>query len=131
MKAYSQDLRHRVLRAIDAGASQSQVAEQFAASVATIKRYLKQRRESGHVRPKAIPGRPNVKGAALQVHLLAQLEAHPDLRREEHRRLFTEVHGIEVSPASITRARQALGWTRKKPSGQRARGRGSSPANLQ
>jgi transposase len=114
MKAYSQDVRLRVLRAIDAGASQSQVAEQFAVSVATIKRYLKQRRESGHVLPKAIPGRPNIKGAALQAHLLAQLEAHPDLRREEHCRLFKETHGIEVSPASITRARQALGWTRKK-----------------
>jgi hypothetical protein len=48
-KAYSQDLRLRVLRALDAGASQSQVAEQFAVSVATIKRYLKQRREVGHV----------------------------------------------------------------------------------
>ena len=63
MKAYSQDLRLPVLRAIDAGASQSQVAEQFAASVATIKRYLKQRRESGHVEPKTIPGRPAEKGA--------------------------------------------------------------------
>src|SRR6266702_83683 len=48
-KAYSQDLRLRVLRALDAGASQSQVAEQFAVSVATIKRYFKQRREVGHV----------------------------------------------------------------------------------
>lgn len=114
MKAYSQDLRQRVLRAIDAGASQGEVAETFAVSVATIKRYLKQRRESGHVEPKRIPGRPAVKGAALQAHLLAQLEAHPDLRREEHCRLFKEAHGIGVSPASITRARQALGWTRKK-----------------
>jgi transposase len=114
MKASSQELRLRVLRAIDAGASQAEAAETFAVSVATIKRYLKQRRESGHVLPKAIPGRPNVKGAALQVHLLAQLEAHPDLRREEHCRLFQETHGIEVRPASITRARQTLGWTRKK-----------------
>jgi transposase len=120
MKAYSQDVRLRILRVIDAGASQSQVAEQFAVSVATIKRYLKQRRENGHVRPKAIPGRPNVKGAALQTHLLAQLEAHPDLRREEHCRLFKKAHSIEVSPASITRARQALGWTRKKRPSEQA-----------
>src|SRR5512142_1091543 len=114
MKAYSQDVRLRVLRAIDAGASQAEVAETLAVSVATIKRYLKQRRQSGHVMPKAIPGRPHVKGAALQVHLLAQLEAHPDLRREEHCRLFKETHSIEVSPASITCARQAQGFPRKK-----------------
>ncbi|HTI15992.1 MAG TPA: IS630 transposase-related protein [Dictyobacter sp.] len=114
MKAYSQDLRQRVLRAIDAGASQGKVAETFAVSVATIKRYLKQRRETGHVEPKSIPGRPAVKGAVLQAHLLAQLQTYPDVRREEHCRLFKETYGIEVSTASITRARQALGWTRKK-----------------
>jgi transposase len=73
MKAYSQDVRQRLLRAIDAGASQGEVAETFAVSRATIKRYLKQRRETGDVAPKAIPGRPAVKGAVLQVHLLAEV----------------------------------------------------------
>jgi transposase len=114
MKAYSQDLRQRVLRAIDAGHSQAEVAESFAVSVATIKRYLKQRRETGHVLPKAIPGRPAVKGAVLQAHLRAQLEAHPDVSREEHCRLFQAEYGIQVSTASISRARTTLGWTRKK-----------------
>jgi histidine triad (HIT) family protein len=56
-----------VLRAIDAGASQGEVAETFAVSQATIKRYLKARRETGDVIPKAIPGRPAVKGHCLLV----------------------------------------------------------------
>jgi transposase len=77
MQAYSQDLRHRVLHAIDAGQSQAVVAKTFSVSVSTIKRSLKQRRERGHVLPKAIPGRPAVKGAVLQAHLQAQLEADP------------------------------------------------------
>ncbi|MFL5658370.1 MAG: IS630 transposase-related protein, partial [Ktedonobacteraceae bacterium] len=47
MKAYSQDLRQRVLRAVDAGQTQAEIAKTFAVSVATIKRYLKQRREIG------------------------------------------------------------------------------------
>src|SRR5512135_3275409 len=114
MKAYSQDLRRRVLRAIDQGKSQAEVAETFAISTATIKRYLKARRESGHVLPKAIPGRPAVKGAALQQGLLAQLEAHPDATREAHCQMWEEGTGIKVSTASISRARAALGWTRKK-----------------
>jgi transposase len=114
MKAYSQDLRQRVVRAVDAGQSQAEIAKTFAVSVATIKRYLKQRRETGHVLPKAIPGRPAKKGAVLQAHLSAQLEAHPDVTREEHCRLFQAEYGIEVSTASISRARAALGWTRKK-----------------
>ena len=114
MKAYSQDLRQRVVRAVDAGQSQAEIAKTFAVSVATIKRYLKQRRESGHVLPKAIPGRPAKKGAVLQAHLRAQLEAHPDATREEHCQLFKAEQGLEVSTASISRARAALGWTRKK-----------------
>ena len=82
--------------------------------VAPIKRYLKRRRETGQVQPKAIPGRPAVKGAVLQAHLQAQLETHPDVTREEHCCLFSEAYGIQVSMASISRARMALGWTRKK-----------------
>src|SRR5579859_1940666 len=114
MKAYSQDLRQRVLKAIDAGQSQAEVAETFTVSVSTIKRYLKQRRETGHVEPKTIPGRPALKGVVLQTHLLAQLEAHPDARREEHCQMFEATYGLKVSTASISRARMALGWTRKK-----------------
>jgi transposase len=114
MKAYAQDLRQRVLRAIDAGKTQAEVAQTFAISTSTIKRYLKGRRQSGHVLPKAIPGRPNVKGVALQAGLLEQLRVHPDATREQHCQLWEATHGIKVSPASITRARQALGWTRKK-----------------
>ena len=114
MKAYSHDLRRRVLRAIDQEKSRAEVADTFAISTATIKRYLKARRESGHVLPKAIAGRPNVKGAALQAGLFEQLRAHPDATREQHCQLWDASHGIKVSPASITRARQALGWTRKK-----------------
>src|SRR5215470_5430664 len=39
MKAYSQDLRQRVLASSDAGFSQAEVAETFAISLATLKRY--------------------------------------------------------------------------------------------
>ena len=114
MKAYSQDLRQRVLLAIDQGDSQAEVAETFAISVSTIKRYLKARRETGQVLPKAIPGRPAVKGAALQQGFLAQLESHPDATREAHCQMWEERTGIKVSTASISRVRAALGWTRKK-----------------
>jgi len=72
MKASSQDARQRILKAIDAVQSQAEAAKTFTASVATIKRYPKQRREMGHVEPKAIPGQLAWKGAVLQAYLLAQ-----------------------------------------------------------
>jgi len=114
VQAYSPDLQQRVLRAIDQGKKQAEVAEIFAISTATIKRYLKARREVGHVLPKPIPGRPSIKGAALQAGLLDQLEANPDATREQHCQMWEDRTGTKVSPASISRARMALGWTRKK-----------------
>ena len=114
MKAYSPDLRQRVLRAVDQGHTQAEIAKTFAVSTATIKRYLKRRRETGHVRARAIPGRPAKKGAALEAGLLSQLEAHPDATLEEHAQLWQAEHGLPVSRDSIRRASAQLGWTRKK-----------------
>jgi transposase len=66
MKAYSKDLRLRVLSAVDAGTPREEVAKTFFASMPTIKRWLKRRREMGDVEPEPIPGRPARKGAMLK-----------------------------------------------------------------
>ncbi len=114
MKAYSLDLRERVLRAVDDGKPRSEIVTMLGVSLATIKRYLKQRRESGHVRPKAIPGRPARKGAALHAALVAQLQAHPDVSLETHCQLWESEHGMPVSTSTMSRLIQQVGWTRKK-----------------
>jgi transposase len=84
MRAYSQDLRQRIVSAVDQGMPRTEIIKTFAVSRSTIKRYLRLRRETGEVLPKAIPGRPSKKGAALQAGLLPQLEAHPDATLVEH-----------------------------------------------
>lgn len=114
MKAYSQDLRERVVSAIDQGKSQHEVALLFKVSSSTIKRYLRQRREKGHFRPKKITGRPPTKRASLQAHLLAQLETHPDATLQEHCEMWEACGGIQVSISTMSRAILLLGWTRKK-----------------
>ena len=77
MRAYSQNLRQRILRAIDQGKPYAEVIKTFVMSRSTIKRYLKLRRETGNVKPRGIPGRPSKKGAALDAESLPQLEAPP------------------------------------------------------
>jgi hypothetical protein len=72
------------------------------------------RRETGNVKPKAIPGRPSKKGAALQAGLLPQLEAHPDATLAEHCQFWEATHGVQISSATMSRAIQRLNWTRKK-----------------
>jgi transposase len=114
MNPYSQDLRERVLRAVESGRARADIVTTFAVSQATIKRSLKQRRETGHLQPKAIPGRPARKGAALQAGLLAQLQAQEDARLEDHCQQWEAEHGVQVSTATMSRAIRRLGWTRKK-----------------
>jgi hypothetical protein len=55
MQAYSQDLRQRILHTVDQGKPRAEIVKTFEVSRATIKRYLKLRRETGEVRAKAIP----------------------------------------------------------------------------
>jgi transposase len=114
MKAYSQDLRQRVLRALDQGMKRSEIVKTFDVSLATLKRYLKQRRETGEVSPKPIPGRPAKKGSALDAGLKEQLQVYPDATLHEHCQRWEATHGVQVSSATMSRAMQRLGWPRKK-----------------
>jgi transposase len=117
MKPYSKDLRLRVLSAVDAGMPREQVAQTFSVSMPTIKRWLRRRRETGDVEPRAIPGRPSRKGRMLKEWLPYHLEANDDLTLEEHREAFEEEFGEEVSTSTIGRAIARLpdgGWPLKK-----------------
>ena len=115
MKAYSEDLRRRVVAAVDGGMPRSEVARLFQVAVPTIKRWLRRRRETGSLAVSPRPGLPSVKMAALRADLLRQLEAHPDATLEEHARLWEQAHGMVVSSSTISRViTRDLGWTRKK-----------------
>ena len=114
MKAYSTDLRERVVRAAEEGRSREEIIHLFGVSRATIKRYVKQQQETGDLEPKPIPGRPAQKGDALRADLWSQLEASRDATLPEHCQIWETTHGQRVSPATMGRAIKSLGWTRKK-----------------
>lgn len=114
MRAYPQDLRQQVLRAVDEGICRAQIMDLFQVSRATIKRYLKQRRETGTVLPRPIPGRPPKKGVALQMGVQELLEAHPGASQQDYCQWWEAEHGMAVSRASMSRAIHAIGWVRKE-----------------
>jgi transposase len=125
MRAYSKDLRLKVLDAVDRGMPRKEVAQLVGISVPSIKRWLKLRRESGDVEPIPIPGPPARKGALLEGWLPGQLEDDPDLTLAEHCEAFEEACGVKVSTATMSRRISGLpggGWPLKKvPSSHRAR----------
>jgi transposase len=114
MRPYSNDLRLRVLAAVDRGMPREEIARVFGVSAPTVRRYLKLRRETGGVEPKPVPGPPARKGAALEAALPTQAKANPDLTLEEHCELFEEAEGVRVSTATMSRAFARLGLTLKK-----------------
>jgi len=114
MKAYSQDLRKRVVAAVDAGKPKEEVAELFSVSVPSINRWLRLKQESKTLEPKPIPGRPSVKGQALDVGLVEQLRDHPDATIVEHCQLWEERTLMRVSEATMCRALKRVGWPLKK-----------------
>ncbi len=114
MRAYSVELRQRVVAAVDAGTPRAEVACTFGVSLATIKRYLKQRREAGHLAPRTSPGRPPDIAADRLAALEAQLAAHPDATLAQHCQHWQAAWGQPLSRSAMRRAIKRLAWTRKK-----------------
>lgn len=116
MNAYSKDLRSRVLAAVDRGDPRARIVETFGVSLATVRRWLRRRRETGEVAPRPSPGRtPSIcKTAEERRALWEQLEARPEATLEEHRESWERERGVRVSVATMSRAIRKLGWTYKQ-----------------
>jgi transposase len=114
MKPYSEDLRWRVVRAVAIGTPREDVAATFAVSVPTIERWVRQRRETGGLAPKPVPGPVAVKTEALLAALPERLVTHGDTTLAEQCSWWRGVSGVEVSTTTMSRAITRLGWTRKK-----------------
>lgn len=84
MKAYSLDLRERILHAVDSGLlSQAEVAEQYEVSLSFVEKLLHLRRVTGTIAPKAYtPGPPRVL-APYHAWIRAAIEKQPDITLQE------------------------------------------------
>ncbi len=116
MKAYSIDLRQRIVAAVERGMPRTQVAATFGVSLSTIKRLLARKRRNADDALASIPppGRPRTIQPEHHAALWTQLEAHPDATIATHTDLWNAAQGAAVSQWTVGRAIRRLGWTRKK-----------------
>lgn len=114
MKAYSVDLRRRVLDGLDAGMTQREAADIFSISLATVGRLVRQWRATGSIEPQPLLGRRPRLGEAQGELLGAQLHARPDATLEEHCELLKQEQGVVQSVSALSRTLERLKWTRKK-----------------
>lgn len=114
MRAYSTDLRERVVRAVETGQPQTVVAQTFGVGEATVRRYLRQHRTTGSLAPKRHPGPARRIGPTAEPALLAQVQAAPDATLTEHCAEWERTQGVRLSPLTMSRALARLGWPLKK-----------------
>ncbi|MDG3002427.1 IS630 transposase-related protein [Paludisphaera mucosa] len=117
MKAYSTDLRERVVAACDAGdATREQVAARFSVSVAWIRKLIRQRRETGSIAPK-----PRGGGRAPAFDADAALRLREAVRADDDATLqqLARAAGVACCSSAVHRALVRLGITRKKSRGGR------------
>ena len=105
MRAYSMDLRERIVAAVDAGLPQRQAAERFGVSLRTVERYLSRRRRSGSLAATEQRHGPEPK-VRQQLHawLPDRLDAAADATLAEHVAAFVAAGGERMSLASMSRA---------------------------
>ncbi len=114
MKAYSEDLRQRIVQAVTGGASQPVVADRYNVSLNSVKRYVKQWRATASLNPQPRPGRPRAIPRGVQSDLVAQFDAAPDATFATYCAQWEAATGVRVSESTMYRAQQRVGWTRKK-----------------
>ena len=117
MKAYSTDLRERVIAACDAGdATREQVAARLSVSVPWIRKLLRRRRETGSIEPKPRGGgRAPAFDAEAAGRLREAVRADDDATLAE----LGRAAGVSCCASAVHRALARLGVTRKKSRGGR------------
>ena len=114
MRAYSTDLKERLVRAVADGQPMREAARRFGVAVNTVKRAVVQQRETGSLERQPIPGYPRRIGPEREAVLRARLEAASDATVLEHCAWWAEHQGQQLSEATMWRAIRRLGWTREK-----------------
>ena len=114
MKAYSTDLRERVLAAYDGGMLRSTIIRLFQVSQGSITRWIQRRLTTGTLAPLHPPGRARLILRAPEPSLRRQVEAAPDATLAEHTAQWNADYGSALSTWTMARAIRRLGWSRKK-----------------
>jgi transposase len=112
--ALSNDLRKRVLAAVDGGLSCRRAAERFGVSAASAIRWNDRRRREGNFDPKALGG--DRRSGRIEAHgelIVSLVEDKPDITLAELRACLAG-KGIGVAISTLWRFFKRRGMTRKK-----------------
>jgi transposase len=103
MRAYSEDLRKKIVAAIERGMPKAQAARTFDVSLSSLKRYARTARRGDPLTPKKSPGRPPKADEKARALLEKDVEERPSATVSERRRFLEHITGTTLSDSTVRR----------------------------
>ena len=114
MNPYSEDLRKKIVDAVERGMPKTEAAKTFGVGISSVKRYVAAARDGRSLAPKKRPGsKPKLKDTARTL-LEADLRERPAATLPQRREFLGRVAGVRVSDSTLSRMLRRMGWSRKK-----------------
>ncbi len=115
MKAYSEDLRRKVVQAVhQRGTSKSEAARLFGISLSSVKRYTKLASEGESLTPRKGGGRPLIADDATRKLLEDDIRNRPAATVSERRHFLESFAGKSLSEPTLRRLLRRMSFSRKK-----------------
>jgi transposase len=114
MKPYSEDLRVRLVRAIqEEGISKSAAARLFGVSFSSVKRYARMAERGTSLAPRKGGGRPPKADETTRKLLEEDVKERPALTVKERRRFLEHATGKALSDSTVGRLLKRMGFSQK------------------
>ena len=113
MRAYSEDLRKKIVAAIERGMPKAHAARTFDVSLSSVKRYARRVRQGDSLTPKKSPGRPRKVDKNAQALLEEDVKERPAATIGQRRRFLEHRTGTDMSDSTVRRLMKRLGFSQK------------------
>lgn len=114
MKAYSEDLRRKIVDAIERGMPKVEAARTFGVGISTVKRYATKAQRGESLQPGKAPGKRPKMDEKVRKLLEGDLREQPFVSLQQRCAYVEAISGVSVSRSSMCRAIARIGSTRKK-----------------
>jgi transposase len=113
MRPYSEDLRVRIVAAVEGGTTKSEAARLFGVSSSSVKRYCRLAAYEEPLAPRKGGGRPPKTNAAIERLLEEDVSRRPYAAVRERAAFLRAASGVGLSVSTVRRLLRRLGFSQK------------------
>ena len=113
MKPYSEDLRVRIVTAVEEGISKSAAAHLFRVSLSSVKRYMRIAGRGDSLAPRKGGGRPPKTDETTRRLLEEDVHERPAATISDRRRFLQSITGKSLSVSTVKRLLKKMGFSQK------------------